>query len=63
MVPDIKLEMGNNCVTRMFVFVDTKISDLKEMVLKSGVKNPTRVEVVTALIYASVPWLHRARNH
>lgn len=39
MVPEIKLEMGNNCVTRMFVFENTKISDLKEMVLKSGVKN------------------------
>lgn len=40
-----------NWVTRRFVFRNTKLAELKSMVASSGVETPTRVEVLSALLY------------
>ncbi|KAM7497854.1 hypothetical protein LguiA_022268 [Lonicera macranthoides] len=40
-----------NWVTRKFVFQNTKIAQLKSMVALFGVQNPTRFEVLAALLY------------
>ncbi|CAK9163584.1 unnamed protein product [Ilex paraguariensis] len=54
-VPEIKLDQQSKCVTRRYVFVDLKIKNLQAMVLagdsKGVVQNPSRVEVVSALLY------------
>uniref|UniRef100_A0A5B7ACY4 Uncharacterized protein n=1 Tax=Davidia involucrata TaxID=16924 RepID=A0A5B7ACY4_DAVIN len=50
MVPEIELGK-RNCITKRFVFDGLRISDLKAMAVDSGARNPTRVEVVTALLY------------
>ncbi|KAM7503066.1 hypothetical protein LguiB_001970 [Lonicera macranthoides] len=42
---------GKNWVTKKFVFHNSVIANLKDMVAKSGVPDPTRVSVVTALLY------------
>ncbi|XAR64445.1 Deacetylvindoline O-acetyltransferase [Bertholletia excelsa] len=39
------------CTTRRFVFDAANVAKLKAIAEKSGVENPTRVEVVTALFY------------
>ncbi|OIW00618.1 hypothetical protein TanjilG_09099 [Lupinus angustifolius] len=47
----------NNTVSRRFVFEGSKIESLKAMVLSSSsqkVKNPTRIQVVIALLYKCV---------
>ncbi|XP_057486935.1 acyltransferase Pun1-like [Actinidia eriantha] len=49
-LPEIELKK-QSCVTRRFVFDASKIADLKAMAAGSGVQNPCRVEVVTALRY------------
>ncbi|KAA8522080.1 hypothetical protein F0562_012606 [Nyssa sinensis] len=49
-MPDTKLEC-ENCVTRRYVFDASKLAELKAMSVDSGVPNPTRVEVVTTLIF------------
>ncbi|KVG85968.1 vinorine synthase-like [Cynara cardunculus var. scolymus] len=41
------------CVTKRFVFDSDSIARLKAEATKNGVKNPTRVEVVSALIWKS----------
>lgn len=46
-----KIEKIDNCVTRRFVFDASKLAHLKAMVTKLGVSNPSRVELVGALIY------------
>ncbi|KAM2765434.1 hypothetical protein COP1_021485 [Malus domestica] len=48
--PETVLEKGD-CVTKRFVFDAPKIASLKAIVADK-VQNPTRVEVVTALIYS-----------
>ena len=40
-----------NCVARRFVFNATKLDALKTLATSHGVENPTRVQVVTALLY------------
>ncbi|CAK8578370.1 unnamed protein product [Lathyrus sativus] len=49
--PEIVLVKGNNVVSKRFVFEASKINSLKEMVRNSVDFSPTRVQVVTALIY------------
>ncbi|KAL2339483.1 hypothetical protein Fmac_007423 [Flemingia macrophylla] len=44
----------NNTVCRRFVFEASKIDSLKALVSSCNVENPTRVEVVSAMIYARV---------
>nr|UQZ09626.1 acetyltransferase [Strychnos nux-vomica] len=41
----------NICQSRRFLFDDSKIVELKAMAANSGVENPTRVEVVTAILH------------
>nr|BDW80093.1 BAHD acyltransferase [Echium plantagineum] len=42
---------GTNCVTKRYIFSSTKLSQLKiKASVETGIKNPTRVEVVTALL-------------
>ncbi|XP_076881649.1 17,18-epoxy-17-hydroxycur-19-ene N-malonyltransferase-like [Bidens hawaiensis] len=48
-----------NAVTRKFMFPNTKLSDLKNKVVTEGgstlsINNPTRVEVLTSLLYKTV---------
>ncbi|PON71615.1 Transferase [Trema orientale] len=45
--------VGNEveCVMRRFVFDKSKVMDLKARVSSQGIKNPTRAQVVTALIW------------
>ncbi|KAI3797388.1 hypothetical protein L1987_32644 [Smallanthus sonchifolius] len=43
----------NNHVTRTFVFPNSKLSDLKNKV-SATINNPTRVEVLTSLLYKTV---------
>ncbi|PSR91650.1 Acylsugar acyltransferase [Actinidia chinensis var. chinensis] len=50
-----------NCVTRRIVFESSKIAQLKAMVAKD-VQNPTRVEVVTALIYKNAMAMTRGNS-
>ncbi|XP_061352953.1 stemmadenine O-acetyltransferase-like [Gastrolobium bilobum] len=45
------LFVKDNTVCRRFVFKASKIESLKAMVSSHKVKNPTRVDVVTALVY------------
>ncbi|GAA0178069.1 hypothetical protein LIER_42163 [Lithospermum erythrorhizon] len=55
--PSTKAEFGlfphqENCVTKRFVFDSSKLSQLKAKVTgETGIKNPTRVEVVAALVH------------
>nr|BDW80094.1 BAHD acyltransferase [Echium plantagineum] len=55
--PSIKPEFGifssqENSITKRFIFNSSKISQLKARVsADSGITNPTRVEVVTSLLY------------
>ncbi|KAG9154427.1 hypothetical protein Leryth_000864 [Lithospermum erythrorhizon] len=55
--PSTKAEFGlfphqENCVTKRFVFDSSKLSQLKAKVSgETGIKNPTRVEVVAALVH------------
>ncbi|XAR54836.1 Alcohol O-acetyltransferase, partial [Bertholletia excelsa] len=53
-VPATRLEERVRCVTRRLLFDALKMAKLKAMVAGLGVDNPTRVEVVTALIYLRV---------
>ena len=46
-----RIETLDDCVTRRFVFDASKLAELKAMVTKFGVPNPSRVEVVGAFIY------------
>ncbi|KAK6922355.1 hypothetical protein RJ641_012862 [Dillenia turbinata] len=49
---------------RRFVFDAKKLQELKERVISnSGVKNPTRVELVTALIYRCALLSNRANSN
>ncbi|KAM7497855.1 hypothetical protein LguiA_022269 [Lonicera macranthoides] len=48
--PEVVLPI-RNWVTKRFVFHNTKIAQLKNMIASSGVENPTRVESLSALIY------------
>ncbi|KAL8107479.1 hypothetical protein AgCh_024045 [Apium graveolens] len=44
----------NNWITKRFVFHNSNLANIKSMVSKQGlVENPTRVEVLTALLYKS----------
>nr|BDW80080.1 BAHD acyltransferase [Arnebia euchroma] len=55
--PSFKAEFGSftsqeNCITKRFVFDSLKLSQLKSKVSSdTGITNPSRVEVVTALIH------------
>ncbi|KAG9145081.1 hypothetical protein Leryth_008879 [Lithospermum erythrorhizon] len=55
--PSFKAEFGSftsqeNCITKRFVFHSSKLSQLKAKVSgETGITNPSRVEVVTALIH------------
>nr|BDW80079.1 BAHD acyltransferase [Echium plantagineum] len=55
--PSFKAEFGSfssdkNCVTKRFIFDSSKLSELKAKVsAETGIENPSRVEVVTALIH------------
>ncbi|XP_034694202.1 stemmadenine O-acetyltransferase-like [Vitis riparia] len=49
-MPEAKLYKGS-LVKKRFVFEAVKLGALKAMATQSGVENPTRVEVVAALIY------------
>lgn len=40
-----------NWITKKFVFHNSAIANLKDLVTKSGVQDPTRVSVVTTLLY------------
>ncbi|CAL0324904.1 unnamed protein product [Lupinus luteus] len=53
-LPGFKFVKQNNTVSRRFMFEGSKIESLKAMVLSSSsqkVKNPTRIQVVIALLY------------
>ena len=50
------------CLTRRFLFHASKIAELKAMATSSGVDNPTRVEVVTALILKCAMSASRANS-
>ncbi|KAM7497731.1 hypothetical protein LguiA_022145 [Lonicera macranthoides] len=43
--------LEKNWVTKKFVFHNSVIANLKDMVTKSGVQDPSRVSVVTAVLY------------
>ncbi|MFS7995546.1 putative deacetylvindoline O-acetyltransferase [Helianthus anomalus] len=49
----VKMEVSNNFVLKNFVFPNSKLSDLKNKVVGSII-NPTRVEVLTSLVYTTV---------
>ncbi|KAE9610496.1 hypothetical protein Lal_00029628 [Lupinus albus] len=56
-LPGFKFVKQNNTVTRRFVFEGSKIESLKAMVVSSSsqkVTNPTRIQVVIALLYKCV---------
>ncbi|PSR91651.1 Vinorine synthase [Actinidia chinensis var. chinensis] len=53
---------GENCVTRRIVFGASKIAQLKAMVAKGGLQNPTSVEVVLALIYKNAMTVTRGNS-
>ncbi|XP_059656750.1 acyltransferase Pun1-like [Cornus florida] len=61
LLPDTKLELGN-CVTRRYVFSASKIAELKATVVNSGVPKPTRVEVVSNLIFKRAMAARRATS-
>ncbi|KAL8089043.1 hypothetical protein AgCh_038707 [Apium graveolens] len=46
-----KIEKLDDCVTRRFIFDASKLAHLKAMLTKLGVSNPSRVELVGAIIY------------
>ncbi|KAJ0441134.1 putative deacetylvindoline O-acetyltransferase [Helianthus annuus] len=53
---ETSLQQSNDCVTRSFIFPKTKINELKLKAMTAGgsgqhINNPTRVEVVTWLLY------------
>ncbi|GMH26972.1 hypothetical protein Nepgr_028815 [Nepenthes gracilis] len=49
---ELRISRGRNPVTRRFVFSPSTIANLKARVVSSSmVQNPTRVEVVTAILY------------
>ncbi|KAK3013153.1 hypothetical protein RJ639_008576 [Escallonia herrerae] len=61
-VPGIELEK-RDCITKRFVFDAPKIAKLKAMAADSGApQNPTRVEVVTALLYKCAVAASSAKN-
>nr|UQZ09635.1 acetyltransferase [Strychnos sp.] len=41
----------NICQSRRFLFHDSKIAELKALAVNSGAENPTRVELVTAILH------------
>ncbi|KAM0011135.1 putative deacetylvindoline O-acetyltransferase [Helianthus debilis subsp. tardiflorus] len=49
----VKMEVANNFVLKNFLFPNSKLSDLKNKVAGSII-NPTRVEVLTSLVYTTV---------
>ncbi|KAM7497856.1 hypothetical protein LguiA_022270 [Lonicera macranthoides] len=49
-MPEVVLPK-RNWVTKRFVFPNTKIAQLKNVVASSGVENPSRVESLSALLY------------
>ncbi|CAL5349744.1 unnamed protein product [Camellia sinensis] len=51
-MPEIELKK-QSCITRRFVFDSPKIAKLKSMAADPRAQNPTRVEVVTALLFKS----------
>ncbi|KAL3537463.1 hypothetical protein ACH5RR_000829 [Cinchona calisaya] len=51
-----------NCVAKRFLFKASKIGELKAMASDSGVDRPTRVEVVTALLYRCAMAATRANS-
>ncbi|XP_048425680.1 BAHD acyltransferase At5g47980-like isoform X2 [Pyrus x bretschneideri] len=48
---DMKFDIKERCTTRRFVFDGSKIAALKSEAASASVPNPTRVEVVSALIW------------
>ncbi|KAM7497728.1 hypothetical protein LguiA_022142 [Lonicera macranthoides] len=50
-LPEYLHEKKQHWVTRRFVFNNSKIASLKTLVAETGVQNPTRVDVITALLY------------
>ncbi|XP_021746724.1 vinorine synthase-like [Chenopodium quinoa] len=62
-VPEIEFTIAN-VVTRRYVFHSTKISELKANIVSNSkiLENPTRVEVVTSLMYKSIIQANKIRS-
>nr|URS65387.1 akuammiline synthase [Alstonia scholaris] len=58
----VPYNLSKNCVTRRFVFPAAEIEKLKSKAVESGLQQPTRVEVVTALLYQCALLASRSTN-